>query len=707
MGLRRWVTVPEYLPQMKLFLLAFGLLPGAALAQNFTPIGTLQGSGPAATAGPATVRGVVTAVYPNLNPAGYYVQNEAADADGNPATSDAVFVAQANPTVAIGDRLALSGTVQEDSSFPSFGQAVLTAATATVLATGVAQPAFALLDNATFVPAADAEAVEGMRVRFTASISVSDVGAVRSRGELRLSLRGPVYQPTQVVDPNDSPASGTASSGNTNAAAVTAYGAANAAKLLLLDDGRATVNPVPTPYLDPALGTVRVGSTVTDLRGILAYGGNQWRVQPLPGADAPALAVQRPAVPVFARPAEIRVASFNIENYFNGNGLGQGFPTSRGALTYADYRRQRAKILVALAQLNADAVALMEVENDGTGPQSAVQDLVNGLNQAAGASTYAFVNDGGATRQAGNGDAIHCAIIYKLARLQPVGPALLALGGPFERPPLAQVFATRPAAGTVPADTFALVANHFKSKASGSGANADQGDGQGPSNLRRRLQAAALAQFITTTVVPAGNARVLAVGDYNAAFEEDPLDVLRAAGLVPGTAATSTSYVFSGQRSALDHALYTAALVGRAEVLRWGINGEEPAFLDYAAAGPATDTTSAFRTSDHDPILIGLTLSGRPSATATPGTAGPAPQLHVFPNPTSGAFGFRLANLAIPGPFTLELFNSLGQSLVQRLGTLPELQSELLRHTAALPAGAYLVRLRGGGVALTQRVTKE
>jgi predicted extracellular nuclease len=263
-----------------------------------------------------------------------------------------------------------------------------------------------------------------------------------------------------------------------------------------------------------------------------------------------------------------------------------------------------------------------------------VQDVVNGLNLAVGAGTYAFVDDGGATRQAGNGDAIHCVILYKTGRLQPVGPALLALGGPFERPPLAQVFATRPAPGTVPADTFALIANHFKSKASGSGANADQGDGQGPSNLRRKQQAAALLQFISSTVVPAGNGRVLTVGDYNAAFEEDPMDVLRAGGLVPGTGPLSTSYVFNGQRSALDHALYMPALAGRAEVLRWGINGEEPAFLDYAAAGPATDTTSAFRTSDHDPILIGLTLHGRPTATAR--SAGAGPDFQLFPNPCAG-----------------------------------------------------------------------
>ena len=654
---------------MKHLLLAFCVLPAAGLAQAITPIGVLQTSGPTATAGPATVRAVVTAVYPNLSPAGYFVQNEAADADGDAATSDALFVVQASPAVAIGDRLLLAGTVQEDGAFPSFNQAVLVGATATVLATGVAVPAFAVLNNATFASAPDAEALEGMRVQFAAPLTVSDVGSVRSRGELRLSLRGPVYQPTQLVDPNDDPASGTSSSGNTNAAAVTAYAAANTAKTLLLDDGRATPNPTPTPYLDPLLGTVRVGSTVAALRGILAFGSTQWRVQPLPGADAPALAVQRPAVPAFGRLPELRVASFNIENFFNGNGLGGGFPTSRGALTYADYRRQRAKILVALARLDADAVALMEVENDGTGPQSAVQDLINGLNQAAGAGTYAFVDDGGAARQAGNGDAIHCVILYKTGRLRPVGPALLALGGPFERPPLAQVFATRPAPGTVPADTFALVANHLKSKASGSGANADQGDGQGPSNLRRKQQAAALLTFITSAVLPAGNSRVLTVGDYNAAFEEDPMDVLRTGGLLPGTGAASTSYVFNGQRSALDHALYTAALSGRAEVLRWGINGEEPAFLDYAAAGAATDTTSAFRTSDHDPILIGLTLHGRP--TATVGRAQTGADFQLFPNPSAtGRLVLRAATPAL-AQAPLRLRDGLGRLVL----ALPALAS--------------------------------
>lgn len=53
----------------------------------------------------------------------------------------------------------------------------------------------------------------------------------------------------------------------------------------------------------------------------------------------------------------IRVATFNLLNYFNGDGLGGGFPTSRGADTLADFNRQRDKILVALLASHVDEFA--------------------------------------------------------------------------------------------------------------------------------------------------------------------------------------------------------------------------------------------------------------------------------------------------------------------------------------------------------------
>jgi predicted extracellular nuclease len=680
-----------------LCLLAGSLAP--AWGQTITPIGTIQGTGALATAGTYTIEGVVTGVYAGLSPAGFYVQNDAASADGDPATSDALFVVQTSPTVVAGNRVRITGAVQEIASTPSFNQAVLTSPAITVLAASSALPTFTRLDNATR-SMADAEPYEGMLVQFAAPVTVADVAAVKSRGELTISLRGLVYQPTQFVDPNDDPATGTSSTGTGNVAAVNAYQTANINKSLLLDDGRAATNPTPIPYLDAATQTVRVGSTIAQLRGILGYGNSKWRIQPLAGADAPAVVTVRPPVPTFSS-IDVKVASFNVLNYFNGDGQGGGFPTARGANTLVDFQRQRSKILTALTQMNADVVGLIEIENDGTGTNSAIQDIVNGLNQALGAGTYAFVNDGGAATQPNNTDLIHCAIIYKPAVVTPYGPALLAtITGIFERPPIAQLFTTnRPVAAR---DTFALIVNHFKSKASGSGTNADQQDGQGASNPRRKTQADALVQFINGTVRPAGTRYVVSVGDYNANYEEDPMDILRAAKLVVGSPASSASYLFSGLSGSLDHAVLSPELVSHAAVEKWHINAAEPAFLEYDAAGATTDITNPFRSSDHDPVLIGLNFRSVVTATTTARGSG---QLQVFPNPTTGAFNLRLTGFE-PRPMRLEVVSALGQRVLAVTGSAEILQAEISRRTAMLAAGTYLVRLSGTDFSQVQRVVK-
>jgi predicted extracellular nuclease len=682
-----------------LFAALLGLLAASqAQAQTVTPIGTIQGSGALATPGTYTIEGVVTAVYPGLSPAGFYVQNDLASADTDPTTSDALYVVQTNPSVVVGNRVRITGPVQEIASTPSFNQAVLTSPAITVLAAGSALPAFTVLDNATFSMTA-AEAYEGMRVRFLAPVTVSDLSTLKSRGELDISLRGLVYQPTQMVDPNDDPASGTSSTGTSNVAAVTAYQAANVAKSLLLDDGRAAVNPQPMPYLDATLGTVRVGSTITALRGIMGYGSSNWRIQPLTGPDAPEVLTVRPAVPVFSN-AQVKVASMNVLNFFNGDGLGGGFPTARGANTLVDFQRQRSKILTALTQMNADVFGLMEIENDGNSANSAIQDLVNGLNQVMGAGTYAFINDGGATTQPYNTDLIRCAIIYKPAVLSPYGNVLLANAtATFERPPLAQLFTTNL---TAVRDTFALVVNHLKSKASGSGANADQQDGQGASNLRRKQQATALVQFINSVVRPAGTRYVVSVGDYNANYEEDPMDILRAAGFVLGSPATSVSYLFNGLSGSLDHAVLSPELVGHAAVEKWHINAAEPEFLEYDVAGAATDITSPFRSSDHDPVLIGLNFRSPVTGTAK---ANANSQLQVFPNPAAGAFGLRITGTGTQ-LLALEVRSLLGQRVLELHGTAEALQAELGQRTAGLTPGTYVLQVHGAGFSAVQRVVK-
>ena len=674
----------------------------AVRAAGATPIGSIQGSGNAAKAGPCTIEAIVTAVYPNLKPAGFYVQDDAATADGNPATSDALFVVQAAPGVAVGDRVRIAGQVREDEAEPSFGQAVLTEPVITVLSAGNAVPAFITLSNSQFSTAA-AERYEGMRVQFSAPLTVTDNYSLKQRGELTVSVAGLTYQPTQFIDPNDQPATGIHSSGTGNLAAITAYQAANDNKSLVLDDGSSASNPVPTPYLDARARTVRVGSTLAQLSGILGYGYGRWRVQPLAGAEAPALVVTRPLAPPTFGPLDLKLASFNVLNYFNGDGLGGGFPTARGAKTPADFARQRRKILLALRQMNADIVGLTEIENDGTSSASALQDLVEGLNKLMGAGTYIYVNDGNSERQFNNTNAIRCAILYKPAVVRPLGPPLVdTVRGVFERPPLAQVFITlrkeRP-------DTLGFVMNHFKSKVGSptTGPEADQHDGQGGFNAQRKAQARALVAFINHTVIPAGAARVVSAGDYNANYEEDPIDLLRAAGLVPATPPTSASYVFKGLTGSLDHAVVTPNLVGFVDVQKWHINSAEPPALQYDQAGAAVDTLTPFRSSDHDPVLIGVNFDGIRNTLYRPRN-----RLFVYPGPAAGPVAFSLAGVpARAGALTLDFVLPQGPRLLSLHGQPALLEGQLNDYTSHLAPGIYEVRLRGRDYQKTLRVMKE
>jgi hypothetical protein len=74
------------------------------------------------------------------------------------------------------------------------------------------------------------------------------------------------------------------------------------------------------------------------------------------------------------------------------------------------------------------------------------------------------------------------------------------------------------------------------------------------------------------------------------------------------------SYVFNGQLGYLDHALASADLVGEVTGLtQWHINADEPDLIDYDTSFKQTAqqdiyAPDAYRSSDHDPVIIGLNL---------------------------------------------------------------------------------------------------
>jgi hypothetical protein len=315
------------------------------------------------------------------------------------------------------------------------------------------------------------------------------------------------------------------------------------------------------------------------------------------------------------------VASFNVLNYFNGDGAGGGFPNSRGANTPSEFTRQRDKTITAILAMDADVIGLMEIENDGYGAGSAIADLVDGLNAAAGAGTYAYIDPG--VPVIGT-DEIAVGFIYQPATVTPVGAAAILdssvdplFNDSKNRPALAQTFQENATGGR-----FTAVVNHFKSKGSACDDifDPDLNDGQGNCNQTRTNAAIALAQWLNTDPTGSNDPDFLIIGDLNAYAMEDPISVLQNAGytnLVSSFLGSDAySYVFAGEWGYLDHALSNGNLTPQVTgVTEWHINADEPPVLDYneefKSAGQIISLYSpdGYRASDHDPVVVGLEMT--------------------------------------------------------------------------------------------------
>jgi predicted extracellular nuclease len=586
-------------------------------------IPAIQGSGAKSTMDGASVTtsGIVTKLLNN----GFYLQDPLGD--GNPATSDGIFVFTSTaPTVAVGDKVTVSAKVQEYSvSSSAASQAnplteLSSVSAVTVISSGNQLPQAVEVDLAAMSSQSDMERYEGMLVSLTGALTVNQTNFVGSWGQLTVSAGGRTLTPTNVLRPGP---------------AALALLAANLARSVVLDDGSATKFPNPTPYLWQD-GTVRAGDSVEGVTGVVDFGPST------DSATGPlSYKIHPTAAPVFARPiarpatppavgGNLRVASANVLNYFttfpNGTSVPGGSSTClvecRGANNLAEFNRQRTKILGMLSGMNADVVGLMEIQNNGN---FAVQNLVDGLNAILGANTYAAVP----LPAAGTGtDAIRVAMIYKPGKLGLVGASMSDTNAINNRPTFAQGFVAPNG------EKFAVAVNHLKSKGScGSGLNADQGDLQGCHNQTRKEQAQRLLAWLPTVKATAQTEDVILIGDFNAYAKEDPIDLLTTGGLVDLVGQfdpADYSYIFDAAAGRLDHGLGTASVAAKVMgATSWHINADEPEWTDYnledKAAGNDWYQPTAFRASDHDPMLIGLSVVKAISAlpgqavTGTPG----------------------------------------------------------------------------------------
>ena len=596
-------------------------------------IAAVQGTGDVSPYAGQTVttQGVVTAAYPTGGRNGYVIQTAGTGGPlGTRTASDAIFVfsASTDDLVAIGDEVRVTGAVSEFQ-----GLTEITVTSAAGLEVLDSDASVTPLTGAWPASSAAREAIESMLLLPTGDLTVSDTFSTNQYGEVGLATGGtPLLQWTEVADPQDT-------------AAVQAVKDDNAARGVVLDDGATTnflssANQALVPSYVSLEQPVRVGAGVTfDDPVVVTYVNNAWKLdptRPVQGLTNSPVTFEntRTDAPRDVG-GDLTVASFNVLNYFTTLGAdtpgclaftdrtGDGVTVRdgcdpRGAWDPEDLERQQTKIVTAINDLDADVVGLLEIENslvvDGDADE-ALGTLVDALNDAAGEERWAFVPSSSELPSASEMDVITNALIYQPAAVERVGEsrALGTLSGAGEafdnaREPVAQAFA--PVGGGEP---VLVAVNHFKSKGSAGPlpGDADSGDGQGASNASRVAQATALRDWVAD--IRGDVESVALVGDFNAYTLEDPLEVLYDAGYADATtelAPGEYSYSFGGLSGSLDHVLLNEHALARATGADvWEINAEESIALEYSRYdyhGALYYAADEYRSSDHDPVVVGL-----------------------------------------------------------------------------------------------------
>jgi len=564
-----------------------------------TLIHTIQGSGSSSplTDSTHTIEGVVTSVVPSLS--GYFVQEEASDQDDNAMTSEAVFVYHSGITAlpAVGQAVRVIGTVKE------FYDRTQLSTTSTFVDCGITSAITPTLLSMPVNSAEVFESLEGMLVTSNQALSVTDTFDLAKYGQFTVS-NGRLIKPTNVFDAGSAQALTLADKNSRNR--------------LVVDDLNNSTYPEVIPFPVSGLShinTLRLGDSVNGLTGILDYSFSDYKILPTAAVNVVA-SNARELAPVLNGEGSLKVASFNVLNYFNG----PNFPTARGAHTQIEFERQSDKIVSAIIALDADIIGLMEIENDGFTADSAIAELVDHINIKAGVNEYAYVSYSQATL--GN-DAITVGMLYKPASVNLKGASVSTTTSPFDygnRQPLAQTFVEK-ATG----EELTVVVNHFKSKGScgnASGNNADQHDGQGCWNELRTQAANSLVTWLASKPTGTTDDDVLVIGDLNAYGKEAPINAFTAQGfnnLVSTFGGVGAySYSFGGEIGYLDHALSNSSLTSQVSTAYvWHINADEPVALDYNVEKKSNQqlvdyyNNDAFRASDHDPVIVLLNLKSQ------------------------------------------------------------------------------------------------
>ncbi|MGI3067061.1 ExeM/NucH family extracellular endonuclease [Vibrio diabolicus] len=652
----------------------------------FTTIQEIQGEGasspfidgyPYITTEDHFVTGVVSAVTTGLTK-GFYLQ--ALENDGNDKTSEGLFIHTdvADTELKAGDVVCVKGKVQE-----YYSNTQLSSDANSYVKTGTSNASLVtpltIKEGETLRDALERH--EGMQVELS---SASELFVTRNfsydydsrRNNMMLSHEAPLFKPTQLH-----------AAESDAAVALAKENAAN--RIYLESDSKAPNGQIPyfptfAQDLDQNGSSeqhIRLGSRVEGLQGVVNYSYNEYRLIATNEVDSSNFVtsgddfdVARKAAPAIAD-SDLRVASFNVLNYFTSVAdSGHDNPTgqNRGATNLDEFLIQQAKIVSAMNKMDADIIGLMEVENNGFGDGSAIQNLVDALNaeidDVEDHYTYVEIEEQDKYQEEYFGsDAIMVAILYRANAVTPKEAAKVIVtpeqhiaentitrkegteSNPaydkYQRHSLLQTFTVKETG-----EDLSVVVNHFKSKGSecieewiAGVEDSEPADLQGNCNNFRVSAAKVVGEALKDI-----DGDVLVMGDLNAYGKEDPLltltdyskekygrDIYTAAYTTIGGGelqvektkiekgyglhnlntllhgADTFSYTYSGELGNLDHALASSSLAQKVVAIEdWHINSLESNLFEYSSkyTGDMPKYKDAFSASDHDPVIIAIDL---------------------------------------------------------------------------------------------------
>lgn len=426
----------------------------------------------------------------------------------------------------------------------------------------------------------DASQYVGKTIELNQTLYVTNTGNWNKYGEITLSSKR-LMSPTEVALP------GSAEYRN--------IVAENEFDQLILSDGSSKQYPNPRPWTGDG-DYIRTGAYTNKVVGVFTIEEYGYTITP---TEVPVFeGNERPMEVVGLGDYDVKVCGFNLQIYIATEWDGEYGPASK-----AESDKQHAKIVKALAAIDADVFGLVEVQQG----QVALEKLANALNEIDPSAQYTYINDGTQVY----GTYTKAGYLYKASKVKPIRQLQSNDTGVKHRKK-AQGFEVL-ATGA----RFIYMINHFKAKSGkGSGDNADKGDGQSTYNGDRVREATAVVTFAKSCATYFGDEDVLVMGDLNAYSMEDPIRIFTDAGyanlIKKFEGDEGYSYSYRGSVGCLDHALANEAIeaqVTGCEVFH--INTDESTVFAYDGY---SYENNMYRSSDHDPVVVGLRLgTGTPT----------------------------------------------------------------------------------------------